>query len=77
MLDITRLYFHVEVSNDKNDKKKQNDDDDDGDDVDDDFLDLVARSNIPQPNVSEKQLRSDMEDENLQDTQEEQKKETR
>ena len=68
MFKKTRLCFHAELS-----KKKQKDDDSD-DDVDDDFLDLVARSNIPQPDVSEKQLRSDIEGD---DTQEEQKKETR
>ena len=31
--------------------------------MDDDFLDMVTRSNIPRPEISEKQLKSDIENE--------------
>ena len=69
------MYFNLELFKDK--KKKKQKDDDANEDVDDDFLDLVARSDIPQPGVSEEQIRSDMEHEDQQSIQKQQKRETR
>ena len=69
------IHFNLELFKDK--KKEKQKDDDDNEDVDDDFLDLVARSDIPQPGVSEKQIRSDMENEDQQSSHEQQKRETR